>query len=100
MHQTSTIGPPRSRNSRQARKLRRDHPRFRGPIRTTSSTANGSAGDIEIRPRYHSGSPSHDVVTSTVTAAAHTHSTAAEIGHEAQPSHRQAHPVAVARRSV
>ena len=66
----------------------------------TSTSPSGSAGDIEIRPRYHSGSPHHDVTTSVTTAAAQTHSTAGEIDHDAQPTQRHAQPVAVACSSV
>src|SRR5438874_13366837 len=65
-----------------------------------SAIPSGSAGDIDTRPRYQCGSPNHDVATSVTTAVAHTQSTAGEIGHDAHPTQRQAHPLALACSSV
>ena len=94
MHQTSSSGPPSMRNSRQARKLeRREAEVAAAPRGRTGARRAGRAGDIETRPRYHSGSPHHEVPTSTTTATAQTHSTAGEIGHEAQPVQRHAQPL-------
>ena len=48
---------------------------LRADQRTRRSAPRGSAGDIDTRPRYHWGSPHHDVLTSRTTAAAQTQRT-------------------------
>ena len=87
------LAPRREAPTREAEVAgtdQRDQQRRRAAARATSTPGRGTTP----------AGPTTRCPTSTTTATAQTHSTAGEIGHDAQPVQRQAQPVALACSSV